>query len=306
MEETQVKNPSEEQITAAATATGLSGTSVSPQQGSATCPSCGGGLPTDASPPSYVYAIGRIEPRFPRPSVEKEFAQATGRSDMAGLTDRQALQKLLSQRQNRYLARQLCWVMTIEGLETYILAPRDPVDLELLVEALRATPSPVDLDVVIGVRGPIAPPELCNGLMVPIVVFDQIYSFDRDSLIKAIPRPEKVPAKEFAASAEELLDRIMQMADNAGGTDEHRALNYLAVRYHAIYATASECHYVRNSSLTAVEVVPSRLAGTRKVVDVIFSYTSRTTDVTEKYFVRVDVTEEFPYLVNKMSAYYDR
>ena len=33
-------------------------------------------------------------------------------------------------------------------------------------------------------KGPIAPPQMCNGLMVPIVVFDQIYSFDRDALIK--------------------------------------------------------------------------------------------------------------------------
>ena len=81
--------------------------------------------------------------------MEKEFAQATGRAETAGLTDRQAIQKVLSQRQNRYLVRQLCWVMTIEGLETYILAPRDPADLDLLVEALRPAPSPMDLDCVI-------------------------------------------------------------------------------------------------------------------------------------------------------------
>ena len=30
------------------------------------------------------------------------------------------------------------------------------------------------------------------------------------------------------------------------------------------------------------------------------------TDVIEKFFVRVDVTEEFPFLVTKMSPYYDR
>lgn len=30
--------------------------------------------------------------------------------------------------------------MTIEGLETYILVPHDPADVDLLVEALRATP----------------------------------------------------------------------------------------------------------------------------------------------------------------------
>ena len=73
-------------------------------------------------------------------ACEKEFAQATGRADAAGLTDREALHKVLSQRQNRYLVRQLCWVFTIEGLETYILVPRDPVDFDLLVEAVRPAP----------------------------------------------------------------------------------------------------------------------------------------------------------------------
>jgi hypothetical protein len=58
--------------------------------------------------------------------------------------------------------------------------------------------------------------------------------------------------------------------------------------------------------LSAVEVRPSPLSGTRNIVDVIFSYTNRNTDVTEKFFVRVDVTEEFPFLVTKMSPYYDR
>jgi hypothetical protein len=256
-------------------------------------------------PPPWVYAIGRIEPRFPLLSVEKEFAQTTGRSDTKGLTDRQALQSVLSKPENRYLARQLCWVMTIEGLETYILLPRDSADVSLLVEALRANPTPADLDVVIGAKGPIAPPEMCNGLMVPIVAFDQIYSFEREELIKAIPRPEQIPAEKFAPAAEELFDRIIQLMDNAGATDEHRALNYVAVRYQAIYAHAAGA-FARNESLTAVDVAPSPLSGTRKVVDVIFSYTNRSTDVVEKFFMRVDVTEEFPFLVTKLSPYYDR
>ena len=212
---------------------------------------------------------------------------------------------MLSQRQNRYLTRQLCYVLTIEGLETYILQPRDPVDFELLVDVVRPAPRPTDVDVIIGVRGPIAPPELCNGLMVPIVVFDQIYSFDVDALIQSIPRPEQIPAEQFGPTAEELFMRIMQMADNAGATDEHRALNYLAVRYPAIYAMAAERH-AQNASLTAVDVRPSRLSGVRKVVDVIFSYTHRNTDVTEKFFGRVDVTAEFPFLVTRMSPFYDR
>ena len=95
------------------------------------------------------------------------------------------------------------------------------------------------------------------------------------------------------------------MADNAGATDEHRALNYLAMRYPAIYAKAAE-EFGQAYSLTAVEVRPSRLSGTRNVVDVIFAYTNRNTDFTEKFFVRCDMTEKFPFLVTKMSPYYDR
>jgi FlaG/FlaF family flagellin (archaellin) len=276
---------------------------IAPQQ----CPTCQTAMAANggsaATPPNYIYAIGRIEARFPAISVEKEFAQATGRSDTKGQPDRQVLQNVLSKPENRYLVRQLCFVLTIEGLETYILVPRDPADISLLVDALRPTPQPWDLDVVIGVQGPMAPPTMCNGLIVPIVVFDQIYSFDRDALIKAIPRPDKTSAKEFAPAAEELFDRIMQMADNAGATDENRALNYLAMRYQAIYANAADA-FGRNCSLTGVDVEPSALSGTRNVKDVILTYTNRTTDVDEQYRVRVDVTDEFPFLVSKLAPYF--
>jgi hypothetical protein len=272
--------------------------------GAADCPTCGNGV-NGAAPPSFVYAIGRIEPRFPLLSVEKEFAQATGRAETAGLTDRQALHNILTQRQNRYLARQLCWVMTIEGLETYIVGPRDPGDLDLLIEAVRPAPRATDLDIVIGVKGPIAPPTLCNGLTVPIVAFDQLYSFDVDALIGAIPRPEGAATDQFRTMAEEVFNRVMQISDNAGAADEHRALNYLAVRYPALYAAVSDAH-ARNDSLSAVEVRPSALSGTRRIFEVIFSFTNRATDVVEKQFVRVDVTEEFPFLVTRLSPYFDR
>jgi hypothetical protein len=287
---------------------GAVATVVAPQHGpdssGGSCPACGTSNGV-AAPPTYVYALGRIEPRFPRLSIEKEFAQATATKDAKGLTDRQAMHAALSKPENRYLVRQLCWVLTIEGLETYILVPRDSGDLQLLVDAVRPTPSPGDLDAVIGLRGPLAPPELCNGLMVPIVAFDQIYSFDRDSLLKAIPAPKKSAGEQFSAAAADLFDRIMLMADNAGATDDHRAVNYLAVRYPAIYHTAADM-LGQNASLTSLEVRPSSLSGTRRIVDVIFTYTNRETDVAEKYFCRVDVTEEFPFLVTKLSPYFDR
>ena len=255
--------------------------------------------------PSYIYALGSIEPRFPTLGVEKEFAQATGRAQTTGLTDRAALKTVLSQRANRYLVRKLCWVLTIEGLETYILVPQDSSDFDLLLETLRAAPHATDVNVVIGARGPIAPPQLCNGLLVPIVRFSQLYSFDVDSFTKAIPRHSAISEEQFTPVVEEVFNRIMQLAGNAGATEQHRALNYLATRYSTIYATTAEAHG-RNDTLTAINVAPFQLGGVRKVMEVVFSYTNRETDVTEKFFTRVDVTEEFPFLVTKMSPYYDQ
>ena len=149
---------------------------------------------------------------------------------------------------------------------------------------------------------------MCNGLALPVVVFNQLYSFDRYSLIESIPKPDSVPDKElakFRSAAGGLFDQLRQLADNAGAIDEHRALNYLTVRYPRIYAVTTE-QFQRNFSFTGVEVNPSLLSGARSIVDVVFSYRHRETDFVEKQFVRVDVSEEFPFLVTKMGPYYDR
>jgi PatG C-terminal len=269
---------------------------------------------TDAPTPAatrdaggFVYAIGQIDARYPSLGVEREFNQVAALTDASGLTERQLLKQIIAQDSNRYLARSLCWLLLVGGLETYILAPRDPADFKLLIDAYRDKLDPGDVDVVIGVRGPIAPPDACNGVAVPIVAFDQLYSFTRKTLVDAIPLPNPTTdedAARFRADADDVFGRIIQMADNAGATDDHRALNYLAVRYPRVYTKAAEAH-ARNESVTGVEVRPSRLSGVRDVVDVIFSYTDRQTDVVEKWFARVDVTEEYPFLVTKLSQFFE-
>src|SRR5438874_2742702 len=137
---------------------------------------------------TYAYVLGKVEMTIPTLGLEKEIAQALGRSETDGLADRQALHAALSQRVNRYLIRQLCWTVTIDGLATYILQPRDPMDFDMLVDTIRPMPGPGDMDVIVGLRGPIASSRRCNGLTLPIMLFSQIYSFCRDALIHAIPR----------------------------------------------------------------------------------------------------------------------
>ena len=262
----------------------------------------------EAAFPAFVYALGQIDFRIPTLGLEKEIAQVIARSGEEGMSDRQAVKAVISADENRNLARGLCWVLLVEGLTTYILLPRDPLDYRLLAEAVREDPRRDDIDMVIGTRGELAPPEMCNGLVVPVVAFDQIYSFDRDSLIESIPTPDSVKSKDkkaqFRQTTGGLFDDIMTMADNAGATDEHRALNYLAVRYPRIYALMAE-EQEQNSSPAGIEVRQSPLSGVRRILDVIFSFTHRQTNVTEKHFLRVDVTEEYPFLMTPLSPYYD-
>jgi glycosyltransferase involved in cell wall biosynthesis len=262
------------------------------------------------SSPSYIYAIGKVVHRFPKRSLEMELAQATGRrvgEETRGLTHEEVVYKALTEASNRYIARQICYVLNIEGLETYILIPNDPLDIDRLAEALRPAPDVGDIDAIIGRRGPIAPPEMCNGLVVPIVVVDQIYSFDRDTLMKAIPkRKEKGTSEDqFRKTTNALFNHIIQIADNAGAIDEHRAINYLSVRYDEIYHR-TQLMQDENYSFSAVDVRPSRLSGARKIVDVICSYENRASRAIQRWFVRVDVTEEFPFLVSPMQEYFER
>ena len=51
----------------------------------------------------------------------------------------------------------------------------------------------------------------------------------RPALRKAIPRPEKSTAAQFGTAAGGNYSAIIQLTDNAWVTDEHRALNYLAM-----------------------------------------------------------------------------
>jgi hypothetical protein len=308
VEESQTQNLAAQQLETEGPLTALSEASLRPAAAPAqpNCPSCGAAQPAAQATPAsttWVYALGQIRSLDPTLALEKEVAQVKSTMNLAGVGEQEALRRVLQE--HSYLARQKCWVFLVQGVDTYILLPRYPQDYSLLVETVRSAPSPTDIDLVIGARGPIANPKMCNGLQLPVVYFDQLYSFDRDTFMKAVPHSPNVDAVQFAAQVGEVFDRIMSQADNAGATDQDRALNYLAVRYPALYAQAA-ASLAANSPLTAVTVRPSPLSSTRNILDVIFAYTNRNSGVVEQHFVRVDVTEEFPFLVTKLLPYYDR
>jgi hypothetical protein len=253
----------------------------------------------------YIYAVGRIEIRFPNEATRNEFVQAELVTN--GLLDRQAYKSILSNPNNLHKARQVCWILTSEGLPIYLLMPKELNSFNRFVEDLVHCLS-YDINVVVGVRGQICTPDMCDGLVMPIVLCDQIYAINLDSLIKSIitciPRPENVEEDQLTSLVKESLFDIMKITNNPGASEADRAVNYLSCLCRDIYETTVKMK-LKNSYLDYVEVQPPTFNGARKIVDVIFSYINQQSGVLEKHFVTVDITEEIPVLVTTMSKYHD-
>ncbi|MER8236479.1 hypothetical protein ACIRQY_22580 [Streptomyces sp. NPDC101490] len=250
--------------------------------------------------PAFVYAIGQLGCRFPDPGVEKEFAQVAGRTDTRGRTDNEALREVVDRPENRYLARQLLYVFSVRGVETYVARPRFPEDYDKLIDAVRPHPTPLDLDVLIGVRGPLPTPSEYAAGRLPLVEFDQLYSFDRASLVDAVRKPKDMPAKRFRTTADEVLSKLLAVADNAGATHEDRAANYVACRYAAVYVRTFEA-LAADSALTSIEVRPAVVGGERGVMNFTLSFTRRGTDLTERWSALVNTQFLYPYLMTPLS-----
>lgn len=253
-----------------------------------------------------VYVLGRVHAVFPDLSIQREFLQAAGADGTSYTTDAEALYHVLSAPENRYIARQMCYVLAVQGVDTNILEVSDSSVLDDLLEALRPVGDRRDLAVIVGYLGPVAPPDACQGLSVPVVDVQHVWAFDSRELIQAIDRPDDASSEEFEKSAGALLDRLLQLSDNAGTEPAERALNYLTVRDQEIYRKTYQ-KYREGYILSEVEVGNSRLsAGSQTVITVIFSYTHLQTNVTEKWFVRVGLAGLFPFRVTPLQSYYSR
>jgi hypothetical protein len=278
---------------------------------------CGCGAPAgvcscgaESNLSGFVYAIGTIEADYPYVAIEREMQAVAERLGVdlpdGDLTtrpteDREWQYRVLSKaprKDTRWLARQLRWRLTIEGFPIFVLNPSDPSYFDDLIDALsphkgdaksegrgrkRTTkqapadePAAADdLDVVVGVMGPQTP----DGIA---VVMDQLFQVDRDQLC-----PTRLPY-------------LSQLADNRGLTDEERACNFLAARY------KPQPPQLTGYELSGMRVKPSRLgSGTDRILRAIYTF-SNAQAAEKEFFVRVDVTHEFPMIVSPLQPYLER
>jgi hypothetical protein len=285
---------------------------VTPAGGGCACGTPGGACTCHggpAEPSGFVYAIGTVEADYPNEAIEREMqalAEHLGvdAAPTGGLTrpteDRHWQHAVLSKnpKLTRYIARQLRWRLTIEDFSGFVLHPSDPSYFDDLIDALKrdkyaqserragkraakeavAVEAPADredLDVVIGVKGPQTP----EGT---VVLMDQLFQVDR---------------KQLAPGG---LKYLPQFSDNYGLEDAERACNFLAARY------TPPRPEVDGYELSGMRVVPSRLgSGMGRILRAIYTF-SNAAGAKKEYFVRVDVTHEFPMIVSSTQPYLER
>jgi hypothetical protein len=261
------------------------------------CPTCNvARAPIQTAPNSWVYVIGDVDPRYPSLAVEKEAIGAMARTPAAkGLSNEAALQKVLEAPENAYLVREMCFVLLVQEMERYILVPHYPQDYSMLVEASRS-----ELSAVIGTVGPIANPDVCNGLTLPYLIFDMIYNFDAKGLIKDLPVPQNADGAKFRAAATDIFNQIAPLIPNGTGTE--RALAYLLMKDPGLYHNISEA-FNQDAQLTSVEVKAAPVSSTQNLVDVVVRTQDRKTGVQKSVFARLALAAKLPYVVSYWQPY---
>nr|WP_280882269.1 hypothetical protein [Streptomyces pseudovenezuelae] len=272
-----------------------------------------------------MYAIGTVAARFPSLDIEKEFVQAWGKSSGQTLAIAAAdMYAVLSQGQNLYLARQMCWIFQSGDIDLFILMPRSQVELADLVTCLAPTPNLINFSLVVGSVGGAAPPSMCNGIQLPVAVCEQVFSFTGQAFINSIVAEIKNDTQltqsigqyitdqhltqtvdEFiTARAQDAFSTLTLLSDNTGQIDEHRAINYLTFKSLALYKKVIE-REINGFRLNSVTAQPDSLARTRRIQDVILLFAKTDTQEVARYFTRVDVTGQFPFLLNELALFFD-
>ncbi|MEO8220525.1 MAG: hypothetical protein ABI563_07040 [Specibacter sp.] len=252
----------------------------------------------------FVYAVGHLRARFPNLGAEKEYAQQTD-SDPDALIRTQEMKTTLLDETNRHLARQMQWIFTGPASEVCTVVTRESADLVNLVEALSDDDQTVHA--LIGHVAVYVEPSASVQPNLPAVWVDQLFSFTVEEFVRSLPDPDRESkvedAEAWIRTSRQLFSWLTQRSGNRGLSDQHRAMNYLALRYPPIYHLAFNQQH-EGKALIGVEAHLTPNGGRREVA-VRFIFRHAQTHVTERYDCQVDTHDLFPFLTRSLMLSYD-
>ena len=267
---------------------------IIPAQAPKACPACSASRTasqTIANP--WIYVLGDVDAVIPNLAIEKEIWAAMAQVGTKDLPNEAATQKVLESPSYAYLARNMCYVLRVQEVETYILVPSVPLDYSLLVDAAK-----YEVSAVIGTRGPIAGPEMCNGLTLPIVVVEMVYNFNKPDLISKMPLPpgtDPTGEAKFRAAASETFEYVSQLV-SAGQQDGERALAKILLSDQDFYYTISNA-FAQDEQLLSVNLKPVLSVSPVSQIDVVVTTANRKTGMQRSTFARYNTQTKFPFRV---------
>jgi hypothetical protein len=270
-----------------------------------------------------VYAWGTLEATFPSLSIEKEFLQAIDPADAAGFDPSDTLDlwrlnemvrssptlyKVLSRPGNLYIAREMCWhLIGPDGGRLWAIRPRNDKEVARLVTALEPDQNAVKQpQVLLGRRSPTPASPQCNGA--PAVTFNRLYRRTATDLASELMAAYP-PLAQTPAQVQPLVADLLAMAPGVGESDEARALNYLLLNVLELYYQTYQLLYTRSApnsngyELIAMESLPRQGSGGREQMDLVLVFQSNDTGTLSRWYYRVDVAGDFPYLVQGWRRY---
>lgn len=251
----------------------------------------------------YVYAVGELVTRFPSPDVEKEYDQVATAMNVASVYDvlkQSSVMGSLEDRgaDNAYLAREMDWVFTINGMEAYQVEPHTLIELGNMVEAINPK-AKGKYQVLIGTQDPLT--DTGNGL--PWVTCNRIFHFDPDAFGGQVAaRATEVGATVDKKTATDFFAQLLQFVKNPGNSDNNRAINYLALNYVDFYIKKAEMD-AAGKPFVGLTTQASAMSGGRTLIDVLLSFNDRKYGTIERFYCTVDVTGQFPFLSAKLQPY---
>jgi hypothetical protein len=254
----------------------------------------------------FVYAIGRVDVRFPSLGIEREYQQRERALQDLPQHPRNARVLAVLER-NPHLASRVSWVFSIGGSPVFALSPSTGSLKEAFFRALAQAHQPDNACVVIGrVGSGFSAPTTYGGLLLSPVAVDQLYVFSAaewaDDLARAAQpalQTRKVDGGLFQTVSQGMFREVTSMPENMGTSDGHRALNYLLVQHPGMLLAAAERP---GHVLDRIETRVMQSVGGRRHVAVILSFLDRGTGVPERLSCTVDVTEEWPFVVTAEGA----
>ena len=265
---------------------------------------------------AYIYAAGNLFPYFPTVGLKEEYDSAVRvlNATTNQKVDPKDYYAVFSHKDShgyevyRYIAEQVSWILKIDNQDVYVLLPSANDELTEFIFTLKRDENTnlTDdmLSVVIGVQGPMAPRELCEGAPLPMVMCKHIYSFTSETMLKELSKNINTTSTYISNVLNSLLSK-----PNVGASDSDRARNFIAYRYSTIYIDTSSSQPSTPSSsedneyLESMEAQPSLASSDRRVIDLIFTYKKIVSGRTNSSFVSVDVTDQFPFLHSDLTVY---